>query len=72
MADIGKILLIAGAALIVIGALFILGGKLGLGNLPGDIIIKKKNFTFMFPIATSILLSIILTLIVYLARYFKK
>lgn len=72
MSEIGKILVTFGIALIVIGALFVLGGRLGLGNLPGDIIIKKKNFTFIFPIMTSILLSVGLTLLLYLIRYFKK
>jgi len=52
--------------LIVIGILFILAGllwpwivKLGLGHLPGDVVIKKSNFTFYFPIVTSIILSIV-------------
>ena len=77
MPDIGKILITFGIALIVIGALFIIGGKLGLGklplgNLPGDIVIKKKNFTFAFPIVTSLLLSIALTVVIYLIRYFRK
>ena len=72
MSEIGKILVMLGVALIIIGALFVLGGKLGLSSLSGDIVIKKKNFTFMFPIATSILLSLGLTLIFYLVRYLKK
>jgi len=72
MSEIGKILVIFGIALIVIGALFVLGGKLGLGHLPGDIVIKRKDFTLFFPIMTSILLSIGLTLILYLIRHFRK
>ena len=72
MSEIGKILVIFGIALIVIGALFVLGGRLGLGHLPGDIVIKRKNFTFIFPIVTSILLSIGLTIILYLIRHFRK
>lgn len=61
-----------GTALIVIGALFVMGGKPGLSYLPGDIVIKKNNFIFAFPIVTSIVLSIALTLIFYLIRYFSK
>jgi hypothetical protein len=72
MPEIGKILITFGVALIVIGALFVIGGKFGLGSLPGDIMIKKKNFTFAFPIATSLLLSIVLTAVVFLVRYLKK
>jgi hypothetical protein len=72
MPDIGRILITFGIALIVIGALFVLGGKLGLGHLPGDIVIKNKNFTFAFPMVTSILLSVALTVVIFLIRYFKK
>jgi virulence family protein len=72
MPEIGRILITFGIALIVIGALFVIGGKLGLGKLPGDIIIKKKNFIFSFPIVTSILLSLALTAVIYLIRYFKR
>ena len=73
MPEFGKIFIIIGAVLIVTGGLLILGGKLGfLGNLPGDFVIRKKNFTIFFPLATSLLLSVGLTFIFYLIRYFKK
>lgn len=65
---IGKLLIVLGIIIAVIGALLLLFKDSGipfLGKLPGDIIIKRKNFTFYFPIATSILLSVILTLIFY-------
>jgi hypothetical protein len=67
MADLGKFLLIVGIVIAVTGALllFFRNGIPFLGKLPGDIVIQKKNFTFYFPIATSILLSIILSLIFY-------
>jgi hypothetical protein len=67
MADIGKFLLVAGIVIAITGALllFFRNGIPFLGKLPGDIVIQKKNFTFYFPIATSILLSIILSLIFY-------
>jgi len=65
-AQIGKTLLIAGILLSVLGVLLILSEKMPwIGRLPGDILIQKKNFTFYFPIATSILLSIILSLILF-------
>jgi hypothetical protein len=65
----GKILIIAGAVIVLIGILFLFGDKIPLiGKLPGDIYIKKKNFTFYFPIVTSIILSLIISLIIYLFR----
>jgi hypothetical protein len=67
--SLGKILLISGAFLIVIGLAITFWDKIPfLGKLPGDIIIKGKNFTFYFPIVTSIILSLILSLILYLFR----
>ncbi|AHF97501.1 MAG: DUF2905 domain-containing protein [Desulfurella sp.] len=65
MQPIGKLLIFAGVMLILFGLLFSFSSKLPFGKLPGDIIIKKGNFTFYFPLATSILLSIILTVIMY-------
>jgi hypothetical protein len=63
----GKLLIVSGVILIVIGALFTLGGKIPwLGKLPGDIYIQKKNMTFFFPVTTSILISIALSLIALL------
>ena len=62
--EIGKLFLIIGAVLLVLGLLFTLFPNLGFPpKLPGDILIKRGNFTFYFPIVTSILLSIILTII---------
>lgn len=57
--------MIAGVVLIVIGLLWPYLLKLPLGRLPGDLLIQKKNFTFYFPFATSILLSIFLSLILW-------
>lgn len=69
MIDIGKMLIIFGVACIVIGGILILSGKVPwLGRLPGDILVQKKNFTFYFPLATSVLLSILLTLIFWLIK----
>jgi len=69
MAEIGKLLLILGIILSIMGLIFIFGSKVpGLGRLPGDIFIKKENITFFFPIVTCILISIIVTLILSLFR----
>lgn len=63
---IGKLLIIAGIVLALIGGLIMLSGRLPwIGRLPGDIVIQKKNFSFYFPIATSILLSIVISLIIW-------
>lgn len=63
-----KILITLGIGIAVFGVLLYLGGKLGIGKLPGDIYIRRGNFTFYFPIVTSILASIILTLVFALFR----
>ena len=64
---IGKVFIILGVIIIAIGGFLLLSGKLPwIGRLPGDILIQKKNFTFYFPLATSILLSLLLTLIFWL------
>ena len=67
MQEIGKTLIIFGIILIGLGALLTLVNKIPfLGKLPGDILIQKKNFSFYFPITTSILISIILSLFFWL------
>lgn len=67
--SLGRVLIIFGIVLIVVGVIFTLGGKLSwFGKLPGDIYIQKKGFTFFFPITTSILISVILSLILMLIR----
>ncbi len=64
MIGFGKILIFLGIILVFIGILFVFSGKIPwLGKLPGDIYIKKENFVFYFPLATSILLSIILSIV---------
>ncbi len=65
----GKMLILLGVFIILIGLLLMVGDKIPwLGRLPGDILIKKKNFTFYFPLATSILISLLLTLLFTLFR----
>jgi NADH:ubiquinone oxidoreductase subunit 6 (subunit J) len=63
---VGKLLVIAGAVLMLIGLLVMIG--LPIGRLPGDFTIKRGNATFYFPLATSILASILLTLLLSLLR----
>ena len=69
MPALGKFLVIFGMVVIVIGLLLLAAPKIPwLGRLPGDILIKKKNFTIYFPIATSVILSIILTVLINLLK----
>ncbi len=65
--QIGKAMIIGGIVLAAVGGLLMLSGKIPwLGKLPGDIMIEKKNFTFYFPLATSILLSAVLSFLFWL------
>jgi hypothetical protein len=60
----GRILMVLGAIIVVIGAFLWLGGKIpGIGRLPGDIFVKRENFTFYFPLTTCIIVSVLLSLI---------
>lgn len=68
--NIGKMLLGVAAIIALAGVVFLLLDKLGLGRLPGDIIIRRENLTIFFPIATMIVISIILTLLLNLFRRF--
>jgi len=66
---LGKFLILLGIFIILVGLFLLLGEKIPwVGRLPGDIIIRKKNFTFYFPIVTSIIISIVLTLLFALFR----
>jgi hypothetical protein len=66
--DIRRILIVAGIVLLAAGLLWPLITRLGLGRLPGDIVIERPNFSFYFPLVTSILLSIVLTALFWLFR----
>lgn len=68
MNNIGKVLVGLGLFLSVLGIIFIVGDRFGLGRLPGDIILKRGNFTFFFPIVSSIIVSIILSIIIKLFK----
>ncbi len=68
--ELGKLLLLIGLLMAIAGLVLLFLPKIPLlGKLPGDIVIKKGNFTFYFPLATSILISVILTI---LFSIFKK
>ena len=67
MQHIGKALIITGAVIALIGVVLVLSGRMPwIGRLPRDILVERKNFTFYFPLATSILISILLTLLFWL------
>jgi hypothetical protein len=74
MSDVGKVLMLAGGALILVGLMIVLLGKSGLplGRLPGDIVYRGKNTVFYFPLATSILLSVALSLVLYVISRFRR
>ena len=65
-----KIFIVIGIISIIVGILFLFNIKIPFGKLPGDIIIKKENFTFAFPLATSIIVSIILSFIMWIISKF--
>ena len=70
MSAIGKLLIVIGLGVVVLGLLVWLGGKLNLplGRLPGDIRIERDNFKFYFPLTTCILISLVLTLVMWWLR----
>lgn len=69
MSDLARVLIIIGGLLVLVGLALLLALKLPwLGRLPGDLIIKRENFTFYFPLGTCILVSVILSLIFWLLR----
>ena len=69
MGALGKMLIIFGIVIIAIGLLLVLGEKIPwLGKLPGDILVKRDEFSFYFPITTCILISIILSLLFWIFR----
>ena len=74
MTEMGRILVIFGVALVVIGGIVMLLGRTGLplGRLPGDILYRGKNTAFYFPLGTSIVLSVVLSVILFLISRFKR
>jgi hypothetical protein len=74
MADFGKVLALLGVILAVAGMVMVLLGRTGLplGRLPGDFLYRGKNTTFYFPLATSLLLSVVLSFVLYLIGRFRR
>ena len=74
MTGFGKLLIFGGLVLVVLGAIVVLVGRTNLpvGRLPGDIVYQGKNTTVYFPLATSILVSIVLSLVLYLISRFSR
>jgi hypothetical protein len=69
MSDAGKLLIMLGALLALVGSLLWFGGKIpGLGRLPGDIRIEREHFRFYFPLATCLLISAVVSLVLWLLR----
>jgi hypothetical protein len=74
MSELGKILLVFGAVLLIAGAILILLGRTNIpfGRLPGDLLYRGKHTTVYFPLATSILLSVIVSVVLYLVSRFRR
>jgi hypothetical protein len=80
LGGIGKLLIVLGVALVILGVLATLLGRLSgaglgfgwLGKLPGDFLFKRDNATFYFPLATSLLISVALSVLLYLVSFFLK
>lgn len=74
--QIGKLVVVVGIALVAAGALLMAGSRLGLlgglGRLPGDIAYKGKNVSFYFPVVTCLILSILVTLALWLVSFLRR
>jgi hypothetical protein len=67
--ELGRLLIVAGILLIAVGLLLTFGGKLNfIGKLPGDLRIERENFSFFFPLGTCLLVSLLLSLILWVFR----
>jgi Protein of unknown function (DUF2905) len=74
MADFGKVLIVLGGALLAVGIVLVLLGRTNLpvGRLPGDLIYRGKNTTVYFPLATSLLLSVLLSVVLYVLGRWRR
>ena len=61
--EIGKLLLVTGAVIAVVGGLLVVGSRLGLGRLPGDVTARGGSVSFFFPVVTCLLVSVVLTVV---------
>ena len=64
--SVGKLLVLLGLVLVILGVVWLVGERIGLGRLPGDIVLRGERFTFYFPLTTCLLLSALLSLILWL------
>ncbi len=74
MTDLGKLLIVLGVVLVVAGVGLTVMGRwnLPLGRLPGDIVYRGKNTTFYFPLATSVVLSVVLSIVLYVLGRWRR
>ena len=72
--SLGKMFVLMGVALVLVGGVFMLLGRthLPLGRLPGDIVYRGKHTTFYFPLATSVIVSVVLSVVLYLIGRFRN
>ena len=70
--SVGKLLILVGIVFLVVGVLWWLGEKVGLGRLPGDIVIRSERSVFYFPLATSIVLSVLLSLVLWFVQRLEQ
>jgi hypothetical protein len=69
MIEFGKILITFGIVLLVVGIIFVFGARIPwLGHLPGDIYIQRERFTFYFPLVTCLIISVVISLVLYFLR----
>ena len=70
MSDIGRVLIYLGGAVVVLGVVLVLLGKTGLplGRMPGDVVYRGKNTTVYFPVVTCIVVSVVLSVVVYIVQ----
>jgi hypothetical protein len=74
MSELGRMLIVLGVALVLVGLALILLGRwnVPLGSLPGDILYRGKRTTFYFPLATSVLVSVVLSIVLYLVGRWRR
>ena len=74
MADLGKLLVFLGGTVVIVGLVLVLLGRtnLPIGRLPGDVVYRGKNTTFYFPLATSIVISVVLSILLYVIGRLRK
>jgi hypothetical protein len=74
MSDLGKALIFFGLIFVAAGLLLVLAGRtnLPIGRLPGDLLYRRKNTTIYFPLATCLILSLVVSLVLYLINHFRR